>query len=81
MGLPTILAKISSGVETVSGHGRKVTEDDKPDAEAEPQGGESAEHILQEVQGKEQIGIYAAYHHAGNNRQVRCRASHPLGAG
>lgn len=70
MGLATILAKISIRFETVAGNGRKVKKDDKPYVEAEPQGGEGAEHILQEVQGKEQIGVYEAHNHAGNNRQV-----------
>jgi len=70
MGLATILAKISIGFETVAGNGREVKEDDEPDAEAEPQGGEGAEHILQAVQGEEQIGVYEAHNHAGNNRQV-----------
>jgi hypothetical protein len=70
MGLATILAKISIRFETVAGNGRKIKEDDKPDVEAEPKGGEGAEHLLQAVQGKEQIGVYEAYNHAGNNRQV-----------
>ena len=46
MGLATILAKISIRFETVAGNGREIKEDDKPDVEAEPQGGEGAEHIL-----------------------------------
>lgn len=70
MGLATILAKTSKRFETIAGNGRKVKKDDQPDVEAEPQRGESAEHILQEVQGKEQIGVYEAHNHAGNNRQV-----------
>ena len=70
MGLATILAKILIRFETVAGNGREVKKDDKPDVEAEPQGGEGAEHLLQEVQGKEQIGVYEAHNHAGNNRQV-----------
>jgi hypothetical protein len=70
MGLATILAKISIRFETVAGNGREIKEDDKPDVEAEPKGGEGAEHILQAVQGKEQIGVYEAHNHAGNNRQV-----------
>lgn len=53
MGLATILAKISIRFEAVAGNGREVKEDDKPDVEAESPGGEGAEHILQEVQGKE----------------------------